>query len=48
MGRWPNVSAGAPELAELLERLNIVFNQAGIPSRVTDDIQQELWRKLVV
>ena len=48
MGQWPNASAGAPPLAALLEKLDIIFNQAGIPSRVTDDIQLELWRKLVV
>lgn len=48
MGQWPKASAGASRLAQLLERLNIIFNQAGIPARVSDDIQLELWRKLII
>ena len=47
MGPWPTAAA-ASELTELLNRLDDVFNQAAIPSRVTDDIQLELWRKLVI
>jgi 2-dehydropantoate 2-reductase len=35
-------------LEELLKRLDAVFNQAGIPTRVTGNIQLELWRKLVI
>jgi 2-dehydropantoate 2-reductase len=48
MGRWPNASTKSSAPAALLERVNIVFNQAGFPSRVTENIQLELWRKLVV
>ena len=48
MGQWPNALAGASALGQLLERLNIIFNQSGIPARLTDDIQMELWRKLIV
>lgn len=48
MGQWPNASAGASRLSGLLERLNIIFNEAGIPARVTEDIQLELWRKLII
>jgi 2-dehydropantoate 2-reductase len=47
LGQWPEAGAGFI-WAELLRRLDAVFNQAGIPTRVTDNIQLELWRKLVV
>jgi len=47
MGQWPNAGAGSL-WTDLLNRLDSVFNQAGIPTRVTDNIQLELWRKLIV
>ncbi len=47
MGQWPTAAA-ASNSTELLKRLDAVFNQAGIPTRVTGNIQLELWRKLVV
>ncbi len=47
LGQWP-VAAATSDSTELLRRLDGVFNQAGIPTRVTDNIQLELWRKLVI
>jgi 2-dehydropantoate 2-reductase len=47
MGQWPTAAASSNS-AELLDRLDAVFNQAGIPTKVTDNIQLELWRKLVI
>ena len=47
MGKWPTATA-ASLLTELLMRLDVVFNEAAIPTRVTDNIQLELWRKLVI
>lgn len=47
LGQWPNAAANVHS-AELLRRVEDAFNQAGIPTRVTDDIQLELWRKLVI
>jgi 2-dehydropantoate 2-reductase len=47
MGQWPTAAASSSS-AELLEQLDAVFNQAGIPAKVTDNIQLELWRKLVI
>jgi 2-dehydropantoate 2-reductase len=47
LGQWPTAAA-ASNSTELLMRLDAVFNQAGIPTRVTDNIQLELWRKLVI
>ncbi len=47
MGQWPTAAA-ACESTELLKQLDAVFNQAGIPTRVTDNIRLELWRKLVI
>jgi 2-dehydropantoate 2-reductase len=46
-GQWPR-AATISKSGELIERLGIIFNDAGIPTRVTDNIQLELWRKLVV
>jgi len=47
MGQWPTAAASSNS-TKLLERLAAVFNEAGIPTRVTDNIQLELWRKLVI
>jgi 2-dehydropantoate 2-reductase len=47
LGQWP-VASESSRSAELLNRLDVVFNQAGIPTRVTDNIRLELWRKLVI
>ncbi|MGA2938748.1 MAG: ketopantoate reductase family protein [Syntrophobacteraceae bacterium] len=47
LGQWPTAAA-ASNSTELLKRLDAVFNQAGIPTRLVDNIQLELWRKLVI
>lgn len=47
MGQWPTASASSRS-SKLLEKLDAVFNRAGIPARVTDNIQLELWRKLII
>jgi 2-dehydropantoate 2-reductase len=47
MGQWPMDDA-ASKSSELLKELDSIFNRAGIPTRVTDNIQLELWRKLVI
>ena len=47
LGQWPKAAA-ASNLTGLIQRLDTVFNQAGIPTRVSDNIQLELWRKLVI
>ena len=47
LGQWPTVEATSGS-AGLLEKLDSAFNQAGMPTRVVDNIRLELWRKLVV
>jgi 2-dehydropantoate 2-reductase len=48
-GQWPYAAAAAvPGRADFLARIETLFNAAGIPTRVTDDIRLELWRKLVI
>ncbi len=48
MGEWPH-AAEAPDVRRpLLDTLQTEFNQAGIPTTVSDNIQLELWRKLVI
>lgn len=47
MGAWPRPSSTDPR-AELLRTLETLFNHAGIPTTVTDNIRYELWRKLVI
>ena len=47
MGAWPVQARNDPRTG-LLSRLEREFAEAGIPTRVTDDIHYELWRKLVI
>lgn len=47
LGQWPQAEAN-PASATFLARLEHLFNQAAIPTRVTGYIQVELWRKLVI
>ena len=47
LGQWPAATASSNS-EDLLKRLDAIFNQAGIPTRVTDNILLELWRKLVI
>lgn len=44
MGRWPNT---APD-DHSLDTLATTLNAAQIPTRVTNDIRHELWKKLVI
>ncbi|GAA0681915.1 2-dehydropantoate 2-reductase [Marinobacterium maritimum] len=44
MGRWPRIAAPDPALEQLAETLNA----AQIPTRVTDNIRYELWKKLLI
>ncbi|MBD3639787.1 MAG: 2-dehydropantoate 2-reductase [Marinobacter sp.] len=48
MGAWPKAGDQGDARLPLLERLENAFNEAGIPTTVTDDIRYELWRKLVI
>lgn len=45
LGPWPTASSDSTELPGRLEAL---FNHAGIPTRTTDNIRLELWRKLII
>jgi len=48
MGQWPTAASLNQGVRDLLARLEGLFNEAGIPARVTADIRYELWRKLVI
>lgn len=48
MGEWPCIPAEQDARRPLLEILQNAFEQAGIPTAVSDDIRYELWRKLVI
>jgi 2-dehydropantoate 2-reductase len=48
LGRWPTAERAPESGTKLLDGLDSIFNNAGIPTRVTDNIRLELWRKLVV
>lgn len=47
LGCWPNVLKRS-ELLHYSETLVSAFNQAGIPSTLSGNIQKELWRKLLI
>jgi 2-dehydropantoate 2-reductase len=47
MGQWPRFEPNF-SLADFLTRLEQLFNQAGIPTRITPHIHLELWRKLII
>lgn len=48
MGAWPKVSDGSDTRNLLLETLAAAFNDADIPTTLSDNIRYELWRKLVI
>lgn len=48
MGAWPKVNDPDDARLPLLDHLERAFNEAGIPTTVTDNIRYELWRKLVI
>lgn len=47
MGAWPN-AIDTPNLHSSLQPLVDSFNAAGIPTTLSDDIQYQLWRKLLI
>lgn len=47
MGAWPIHQTDDPR-AKLLKTLEMAFNEAGIPTTVSENIRYELWRKLVI
>lgn len=49
MGLWPNQYANSIGPAKnIINTLNETFIQSSIPSEMSNNIQQELWRKLVI
>ena len=48
MGEWPDAPREQDARRPLLEILQNAFEEAGIPTTVSDDIRYELWRKLVI
>ncbi|KEA65714.1 2-dehydropantoate 2-reductase [Marinobacterium lacunae] len=46
-GPWPN-SKMTPDSQSFAQILESCFEQAGIPTHVSDDIRRELWRKLLI
>lgn len=47
MGSWPDTDKGV-DWGAFLKRLDETFNAAHIPSRLSDDIAREIWRKLMI
>lgn len=47
MGLWPNKPAN-PDLANRSENFADVFREAGIPTTLSDNIELELWKKLLI
>jgi 2-dehydropantoate 2-reductase len=47
-GCGPTVLAAGPGQAEKIAAMAALFNRAGIPTTVTDDVQALLWSKLIV
>lgn len=48
LGVWPKINDDPDGRALMIEMLTTAFNAAGIPTRISDDIRYELWRKLVI
>jgi len=49
LGAWPHADSPTDlRVAERLPAIIVAFNQSGIPTRKTDNIRRELWRKLVI
>ncbi|WP_165313741.1 ketopantoate reductase family protein [Vibrio ziniensis] len=46
-GAWPSESAN-PNLKEFLIELSAVFEEAGIPNQLYNDVSYALWRKLII
>lgn len=47
MGAWPNAEQ-TPDLQTKLSPIADLMNAAGIPTTLSDDIQYQLWRKLLI
>jgi 2-dehydropantoate 2-reductase len=47
MGAWPNAEL-TPELQARMAPVADLFNAAGIPTTLSDDIRCQLWRKLII
>lgn len=47
-GHWPNARQTSNRWHQLLQQLTDACNSAGIPTRISDDIQRELWKKLII
>ncbi|MET4025740.1 2-dehydropantoate 2-reductase [Marinobacter sp. MBR-99] len=48
MGAWPAQQPKDDPRADFLKVLEVAFNEAGIPTTMTENIRYELWRKLVI
>ena len=48
MGEWPKAAVNPDARRPLLAKLKKAFDQAGIPTTVTEAIGYELWRKLII
>ena len=47
MGVWPDAERGEAD-PNFLRRLEVAFQDAGVPARITEHIAVELWRKLMI
>lgn len=48
LGLWPNHQQVGAERISKIQRIEQCFNKALIPTEVSDDINKELWRKLII
>lgn len=48
MGAWPHNVDADPDRIKFVSKTVEMFNQAGIPTKESDDIRKELWRKLMI
>jgi 2-dehydropantoate 2-reductase len=48
LGPWPSVDFPSSDEAQLAKTFTEAFNTANIPSQLSQNIQQELWRKLII
>ena len=48
LGAWPNSFSCATQQEQVIDNFAKEFNEASIPTRVSSNIQHELWRKLII
>jgi 2-dehydropantoate 2-reductase len=48
LGAWPNSFSCATQEEQVVDNFSKEFNEASIPTRVSSNIQHELWRKLII